>query len=146
MDDLSGVLPTLYTDLERDEGIRTRPYVDSVGKHTIGVGHNLDDVPLSGRAVRLILEDDVATAIVRADQLFPWWRTACGPTWSRVFLNLVFNMGPESLLTFHDFLQALRHGDGNEAADALLDSRYAKQTGMRAQRLAQLLRSTSPQQ
>src|SRR5690349_23604373 len=52
----------IYEQLERDEAKRNRPYRDSVGKLTIGVGHNLDDKPISDRAVRVILEDDVADA------------------------------------------------------------------------------------
>ena len=33
--------------LKKHEGIRSKPYKDTVGKITIGVGRNLDDVGLS---------------------------------------------------------------------------------------------------
>ena len=36
----------LVQQLTRDEGIRNKPYVDTVGKVTIGVGRNLSDVGL----------------------------------------------------------------------------------------------------
>ncbi len=53
-------LQKLYAELERDEGLRLKPYRDTVGKQTIGVGHNLDAKPISERAASCILEDDVA--------------------------------------------------------------------------------------
>jgi lysozyme len=136
-------LARLYADLRRDEGERASPYTDTAGKLTIGVGHNLTDVPLTGRAMQVILEDDVAAAMASADRVFPWWR-AKSPDWQRGFLNLVFNLGPERLLGFHDFLAAYRQGDGAEAADALLDSRWAHQVGIRALRLETLFRTTAP--
>mgnify|MGYP004706280345 CR=1 FL=1 len=52
-------IDTLKTELVRDEGVRYSPYKDSVGKLTVGVGHNLDDVPLSHDAVMQILQDDI---------------------------------------------------------------------------------------
>ena len=33
----------IYDQLRRDEGVRFKPYQDTVGKWTIGVGRNLSD-------------------------------------------------------------------------------------------------------
>lgn len=37
----------LLSELSRDEGRRLKPYLDTVGKTTIGVGRNLTDVGIS---------------------------------------------------------------------------------------------------
>lgn len=41
------MISSLQEQLIRDEGVRKFPYKDTVGKTTIGVGRNLDDVGLS---------------------------------------------------------------------------------------------------
>src|SRR6185312_8317915 len=51
--------PELAALLRRHEGVRASPYRDVEGNLTIGVGHNLDCVPLSARAIDLILDDDI---------------------------------------------------------------------------------------
>lgn len=40
-------LTALKEELIRDEGLRLKPYRDTVGKLTIGVGRNLDDVGIT---------------------------------------------------------------------------------------------------
>ena len=46
----------LLSDLVRDEGLRLRPYADTVGKTTIGVGRNLTDVGISHDEALALLE------------------------------------------------------------------------------------------
>ena len=38
--------PLLWFQLKAHDGLRLKPYRDSVGKLTVGVGRNLDDVGL----------------------------------------------------------------------------------------------------
>ena len=49
----------LRSSIILSEGIRLKPYKDTVGKLTIGVGRNLEDVGLSYSEVMLMLEHDV---------------------------------------------------------------------------------------
>ena len=49
------MLQDLIEDLKRDEGFRSHPYRDTVGKLTIGYGRNLDDVGISEREAEQLL-------------------------------------------------------------------------------------------
>ena len=53
---------TLMEDLVRDEGLRLELYQDSVGKWTIGVGRNLDDVGISEDEAMYLLRNDISRA------------------------------------------------------------------------------------
>lgn len=53
---------TLIDQLVRDEGLRLHPYIDSVGKLTIGVGRNLTDMGISQAETEMLLSNDIANA------------------------------------------------------------------------------------
>lgn len=134
------MIEELTRQLERDEGVRNKPYRDSVGKLTIGVGHNLDDRPISQRAIDLILKDDIEDAVAQLENLFPW-TTQLDEARKGVLVNMMFNMGAARLGGFTDTLNLIRLARYPEAADEMLNSRWAKQVGPRALRLAQQMRS-----
>ncbi|WP_081953465.1 hypothetical protein [Mycoavidus cysteinexigens] len=48
------------TEFKRDEGERFKPYFDTVGKITIGVGRNLTDGSVSQGECELLLQNDIA--------------------------------------------------------------------------------------
>lgn len=131
-------LAKIYSDLERDEGIRFVVYHDSVGVPTVGVGHNLL-VPLSLKAVRAILEDDVNAAISLLDDSIGWWRDQ-PPQIQEVMVEMAFNLG-NRLLQFRQTLSHLLNHRYPEAAKSMLQSKWAKQVGDRAKRLAAIVRS-----
>lgn len=133
-------LEALYADLLRDEGSRNRPYRDSVGKLTIGIGHNLDDVPLSPRAIRVIWEDDVEDHWLALQRALPWIDTL-NPVRQRVLLNMAFNLGVPGLLAFKTTLGHVKAGRFADASVAMLASLWARQVGARAQRLATQMRT-----
>lgn len=129
----------LTETLIRHEGLRLSPYRCTEGKLTIGVGHNLDDNPISKRAAMMILEDDIAHCLVDLRNNISGF-TAMPETVQEVLVNLCFNMGINRLLGFKNTLGHLREGNYPAAADELLDSRYARQVGRRANELADTLR------
>lgn len=133
-------IDTLKTELVRDEGVRYSPYKDSVGKLTVGVGHNLDDVPLSHDAVMQILQDDILAVMTDLDNNTPWWR-GMGDVRQRVLANLCFQLGINGLMGFHKALAAMQAQDWDRAADELSDSTWAKQVGDRAVRLISMMRT-----
>ena len=130
--------PLLQAELIRDEALRQRMYVDTVGKHTIGVGHNLDAKPISQRAALVILEDDVADVLAELDAALPWWREL-NEVRQRVLINMGFNLGVPGLLAFHNALSAAQAGNYVAAANEMLNSKWATQVGERAQRLAKMM-------
>lgn len=128
----------LERQLTRDEGVRRVLYADSRGVPTIGIGHNLRDRPLSDRAIRTILEDDVAETEAELVARLPWVAALSEPR-RGAFLNLAFNLGVGGLLGFVRMLGAAQAGRWDDASRELLTSAYADQVGPRASRLAQQL-------
>ena len=129
----------IFDQLTRDEGVKRTLYRDELGNPTVGVGH-LASTPLSDRAIRTILEDDVAVAYETLTTRLPWVTTLSDAR-RGAFINLTFNMGIDGLLGFPKMLRAAQAGDWETAAAELLNSRYAKQVGDRAQRLATQLKT-----
>ena len=132
---------TIYDQLRRDESVRDTMYRDELGNATVGVGHNLS-TPLSARAIQMILEDDVSAKKIEMDASLPWAASLDDARYGAL-LNLSFNMGVGGLLGFPRMLRAIQAQDWDVAARELLDSRYARQVGDRATRLAEQLRTGS---
>jgi lysozyme len=131
--------PTLVRQLIRDEGLRLKPYTDSVGKLTIGVGRNLTDVGISREEALSLLTADITSAEKLLDTELPWWRTLEAPR-RRVLLNMAFNLGYR-LLTFKNTLRAAQEGRYEDAAEGMRASKWARQVGKRANRLAATMQS-----
>lgn len=129
----------LAAELERDEGLRLLPYKDSVGKTTIGIGRNLDDVGISEAEARAMLAADIARVEADLDRELTWWRKLDEDR-QRVLANMAFNLGVAKLLTFKNTLGSIFVGDYQAAADAMLASKWASQVGPRATRLAARMR------
>lgn len=126
--------PLLVKQLLRDEGIRLKPYTDTVGKLTIGVGRNLTDVGISRDEALYLLQADIQTATRLLDTELPWWRELSPPR-GRVLVNMAFNLGYR-LLTFKNTLKAVREGRWEDAYEGMIASKWAAQVGKRAYRLA----------
>lgn len=133
--DIYMAITGLADQLARDEGVRRFPYRDSVGKITIGVGRNLDDVGVSQDEIDLMRDNDIKAATIALEQTFPW-TAGLDDVRKEALLNMTFNMGVGGLAGFKDFLNKMQAGDWNAAAGAMLDSKWAQQVGSRAQRLS----------
>jgi lysozyme len=131
----------LTADLLRDEGLRLKPYQDTVGKLTIGVGRNLSDVGISRDEALILLSHDIDTVEADLDRVLTWWRAQTEPR-QRVLANLCFNLGIGGLMGFHHALAAWQAGDYATAARELLQSQWAVQVGDRATRLAAMVAGT----
>jgi lysozyme len=131
---------SLVADLERDEGVRQFPYVDTVGKLTIGVGRNLTDRGLSPDEIRYLLQNDIDAAMDDLNRGVPWW-DRLDPVRQTVLVNMCFNLGWPRLRGFVRTLAAIRRGDYIDAAAGMRDSLWATQVGARAERLAVLMES-----
>jgi lysozyme len=129
----------LEARIKQHEGLRTHPYVDTQGKLTIGVGHNLTDNGLPDHIIDLLLEWDIDIARQELDRIHPDWRKY-SPNRKDCLVELLFNMGAPALMTFKKMWAAIEREDWREAAVQLLDSRWAEQVGPdRSSTLADLL-------
>lgn len=135
------MLDQLLQDLIRDEDLREKPYRDSVGKLTIGIGRNLDDRGISRDEAVYLCRNDIAIATGDLDRAVPWWRDLPEPA-QRGLANMCFNLGWPRLSAFKKMLAALEAHDFDRAADEALDSKWARQVGERADRIETLFRES----
>ena len=110
------------------------------GYKTIGVGHNLEAKPISERAAMVILEDDIDDCVKDLDGFSSYWRQLAPPV-RPILINMCFNLGITRLKGFKRMWAALEARDYATAADEMLDSKWAKQVGNRAQELADKMRN-----
>ncbi len=137
---VDGFMSDLVADLRRDEGVAHKPYRDTEGILSIGVGRNLEDRGISDEEIDFLLANDLQWVVVDLDRGAPWWREMTTNR-QRALANMVFNLGWPRLSGFRKMLAALEAGDYDEAANQALDSRWAIQVGARAERIAELFRS-----
>lgn len=132
--------PLLWPQLKAHEGLRLKPYRDSVGKLTIGVGRNLDDVGLREGEAMFLCFCDVAAVEQVLDVRLPWWR-GLDPARRAVLIDMGFNLGVPGLCAFTDTLAAVKAGRFGDAAQSMLRSRWAGQVGRRAATLSRMMRT-----
>lgn len=130
----------LKKQLIRHEGMRLKHYMDTVGKLTIGVGRNLDDVGITQEEALFLLDTDVKKATYEAYKNWPWM-VHMNQARKDVLINMTFNMGVPRLSYFKKFLFYARERDYEMAAAEMLDSLWAKQVGYRAEELAEQMRT-----
>lgn len=135
-----GALAPLRRLLEVHEGRRRYPYLDTVGKLTIGVGFNLDDEGLYEEEIDFILDNRIAKAVEEAERGLPEFKDLSAIR-KVVVLDMLFNLGLPRLRGFKRMWAAISRKDYDEAAVEMLDSKWHRQVGQRAKRLAQMMRT-----
>ena len=121
-----------------NEGLRLKPYRDSVSKLTIGVGRNLDDVGISEGEAEVLLQNDIARSRRELDNIAPW-ASALDEVRYGVLLDMCFNLGASGLAKFKRFLSAMKNEDWNIAAVELRNSKWWYQVGNRGPRLEKMV-------
>lgn len=131
----------LIKELRRDEGVVDHAYQDSLGYWTIGVGRLIDKRKggkLTDEEIDYLLMNDVKECVADLDKNLPWWRSLSDAR-RRVLVNMRFNLGMAGLLGFKNTLKFIETGEYKRAADNMLLSKWAKQVGQRANRLAKMM-------
>lgn len=125
--------------IKANEGCRLHPYECTEGKITIGYGRNLDDKGITQQEAELLLDLDIAECLEDLKRL-PFWGDL-NEARQAVLLDMRFQLGNAGLSQFKRMLNAINQARFDQAADELLDSRYAQQTPSRARRNAHMMRS-----
>lgn len=138
----------LKEELTLEEGERLIAYHDSKGILTCGIGHNCIARPVEGVLAvgdRITPEKehelfiaDCDDAIKELDDHLPWW-AQLDDVRQNVLLDMCFNMGIKTLLTFHNTLAAIEEGDWELAVIGMRGSKWAHQVGKRAVRLENMM-------
>lgn len=129
----------LRARLSRTEGRKSKPYVDTVGKLTIGVGWNLTDKGLPDDIIDELLSRSIVEAVKEADKIPVYAKLNVAR--KTVLIDMVFNMGLQAVLGFRNTLDMMGRGDFKGAAENMLKSLWAEQVGNRAIELAEIMRS-----
>lgn len=143
-------MPSLKRRLGIEEGDRLVAYLDTKGILTVGTGHNcvarpVDGVTQAGDTItpeqgQALFEADVADACDQLDTYLSWWRDLDDAR-QNVILDMCFNMGIKTLLTFHNTLAYVKGGDYEAAADGMKHSAWNDQVGSRAVFLENAMRT-----
>lgn len=137
------------------EGIRLKPYRCPKGYLTIGVGRNLETNPLTAEERRLIgdwrdgiikeqafylLRNDIRRVVGECEQYIPFWKQLDNER-QYALVDMAFNLGVKGLLGFKKMLTAMGVGNWGQAANECLASKYAKEVGKRAIRIAETIKT-----
>ena len=144
-------------DLRAREAFVATAYVDTKGILTVGYGFNLqqegaktmlaavgadydvivnsrltaDPVGLTQQQADILLRNTAMRSVYECRNAYPGY-DQYSPNVKRVLLDLMFNMGPETLSQFKQFNVHIKAGRLQEASKSLINSAYAKQVGYRA--------------
>ena len=151
----------LAAELKRDEGYRDTPYFDSRGILTIGIGHAMGhasvtsdiriameregvmDTPWPRAVLEQLFAIDCDVHEAELERLAEKMNANLEPLSDRrirALINMTFNMGARRLGGFLRMWAAIKIGNWEEAEVQALDSRWARQVGPRAPRVAAMLR------
>ena len=126
----------LIDDIKQEEGFKGIVYKCTEGFDTIGYGTRL---PLSEKEAEMILEyrlnilkGKLSSSLYMLDIDKKAWD---------ILYNMVYQMGVKGVLNFKNMIKALEAKDYKRAGDEMLDSKWAKQTPARANRLSKAMKA-----
>jgi len=128
---------TIEEQLELHEGLRLKPYEDTVGKLTIGIGRNLDDKGISKNEAKYMLKNDIEET--RKRLMLNGWFRKLDSIRQKVIIDMSFNLGYYGLMSFKKMIKAIKNSDYKKASEEMLNSKWANQVGNRADRLAKMM-------
>jgi len=120
----------VYEGTGPKQGNRFMPYYCPAGKLTIGYGVNLS-AGIDKVEADYLLGHRLGLAYLDALVIFPDLELYSVRR-KEALVDLMYNMGMTTLLTFKKFIRAVQGKQWEDAARELLDSNYYKQTGQRA--------------
>ena len=134
------LMDRIKEQLVRHEGLRLKPYRCTAGRLTIGIGRNLDDCGISQSEAYVMLINDIMNCEKQLQSKIPDIYNSLDEVRKSVLLNMCFNLGIKGLLGFKNTLALIGAGDWERAANGMLASKWAKQVGIRAIELSEMMR------
>ena len=135
--------------IREHEGYRDRPYLDSLGKATIGFGHLIteEDEFEEGKQypkeqLLKLFDKDFAKAEMGADQLVGHIQELHIEA-KNIVTEMVFQLGTQGVRNFRNMISALHDRDYQRASAEMLDSRWHAQTTNRCESLAKIMATCS---
>ena len=130
-------------EIKKEEGFRMEVYKDTLGFSTGGYGHKMleGEIPPTDMAGwTKLFERDFARAVSGAEELLMICPNV-DDTARHIVVEMCYQMGSYGVSKFKGMLSALQDADYATASIEMLDSRWAKQTPNRANRMAERMKS-----
>jgi len=124
--------------LELNEGLKLKPYVDTVGKVTIGLGRNLTDRGITRAEAFMMARTNVEEEIQNL-LLSDSYITLMDPVRQAAVIDLAYNLGISKWRQFRRTRDHLAAGEYELAAEDLMDSKWFRQVGLRGPRIVKMI-------
>ena len=142
----------LREEIEYDEGNVKMVYLDHLGLPTFGIGHLIrESDPEHGWKVGTEVSDDrcvaafnedIETVVSDCHKLYPDFEDLPEEA-QQIIANMMFNLGRPRLSKFVGMKRGVDAEDWDTAADEMVDSRWYRQVGERAERLVARMKNVS---
>ena len=140
----------LREQLEVDEGCVYEIYNDHLGYATFGIGHLVTEsdpeqgqslgTAVSSDRVAEAFESDIQSVLRDCNILYSDFDDLPEEA-QQIIANMMFNLGYPRLSKFKGMKAGVDSEDWNRAADEMVDSRWYRQVGARAERLVDRMRN-----
>lgn len=126
--------------LKRQEGVSKWAYEDHLGYVTVGVGRCLDPekgLGLSADEIDYLLRNDILRCYQELD-VFSWFHDL-DEVRQHAIVSMLFQLGLPKFLEFKKTLAFLAEGKVSQAAEEMLNSKWARQTPNRAREISYMI-------
>tara|TARA_R100000988_G_C3973240_1_gene152620 strand:- start:390 stop:833 length:444 start_codon:yes stop_codon:yes gene_type:complete len=140
----------LREQLEIDEGVVYEIYNDHLGYATFGIGHLITEsdpehgssigTEVSHDRVAEAFESDLESVLSDCSILYPNFYDLPEEA-QQIIANMMFNLGRPRLSAFKGMKAGVDDEDWSRAANEMVDSRWYRQVGARAERLVERMRA-----
>ena len=144
----------LYEEIGSDEGKVLHAYLCTELHATVGIGHKIldtdpekeldifginweevpDDQYITEDRCYILFQEDVQIAISGCMKIYTNWDDLPQEV-QHILVNMCFQLGQRGLSNFKQMGKAIEESDWEKASLEMMDSRWAKQTPQRAERL-----------
>lgn len=138
--------------LRLDEGFKEKPYIDSLGYPTIGIGQRIGPKNALLSNYQFTISKNVADVWMQEialeymgklknDSRINAALVKCNQARQDALLNMAYQMGVSGLSGFRNMLVLISNGDFGKASAEALNSLWARQTPQRAKRISDVIRT-----
>ncbi len=124
--------------LIKHENLKLKPYKDTKGILTIGVGRNLEDNGISEDEAMYLLENDIKRVEQELREIFPDF-DELPKNVKMVLIDMDFNLGKSRFLQFKKMIQAVKERDWERMIEEMKNSRWCRQVKSRCYDDAKLI-------
>ena len=136
----SSIIKIATASTKKNEGHRSKVYLDSEGIQTIGWGFTIRDLELSKAVSDIIIDEKIEKIVyvLSTDERFKFLNS-CPSMVSSVVIEMCYQLGVDGFLKFKRTIRALSVGNYKEAALEMVNSKWYSQTPERAKQLSDII-------